>query len=104
MLPITIPLLFGFVAAEMALVNPESTALVWLSHIPFTSPVVMMVRLAIGEGSGGIPIWEVVLSVVILYATFIGVTFLAGRIYRVGILMYGKKVSWKELWKWLRYS
>ena len=63
-----------------------------------------MVRLAIGEGSGGIPIWEVVLSVVILYATFIGVTFLAGSIYRVGILMYGKKVSWKELWKWLRYS
>ena len=65
----------------------------------------MMVRLAMGEGGGaGINIWEVVLSLVLLYGTFVGVTYLAARIYRTGILMYGKKVSWKELWKWLRYS
>lgn len=105
MLPITIPLLFGFVAAEMSLLNPDSAILDVLSFIPFTSPVVMMVRVAMSEG-GGIPImwWEVITSLVLLYATFIGVTYLASRIYRTGILMYGKKVSWKELWKWLRYS
>lgn len=105
MLPITAPMIFGFVVAEMSLLNPDSAAIVWLSHVPFTSPVVMMVRVAMAE-SGGVPLaaWELPLSLVTLFGTFIGTTWLAGRIYRTGILMYGKKTSWKELWKWIRYS
>jgi ABC-2 type transport system permease protein len=69
-----------------------------MSIIPFTSPVIMMVRLPFGVDS-----WELLLSMAILVGTFIASTWLAGRIYRIGILMYGKKVSYKELWKWMRY-
>jgi ABC-2 type transport system permease protein len=70
----------------------------WLSMSPFTSPIIMMVRIPFG-----VPYWELALSMVLLILGFIGTTWVAGRIYRTGILMYGKKVSYKELWKWLRY-
>jgi ABC-2 type transport system permease protein len=79
--------------------NPDSTLSFWLSIIPFTSPIAMMVRLPFG-----VPGWEVALSMVLLIAGFLFTTWLAARIYRVGILMYGKKVSFKELAKWLTYK
>ncbi|MBI4947628.1 MAG: ABC transporter permease [Bacteroidetes bacterium] len=99
MMPITIPLVISFVAAQFIMQNPEGPLAFWLSIIPFTSPVIMMVRLPFG-----VPPWELALSMTLLVITFIFMTWLAGKIYRTGILMYGKKVSYKELWKWLRYS
>ena len=69
-----------------------------MSMIPLTSPISMMIRLPFG-----VPIWQIALSALILVSTFFGVVALAGKIYRVGILMYGKKVTWKELYKWLKY-
>lgn len=99
MLPVTLPLVIAFIAAQFIMQNPESPLSFWFSIIPFTSPVVMMVRLPFG-----VPMWEFILSMTLLVLTFIFMTWLAGKIYRTGILMYGKKVSYKELWKWLRYS
>lgn len=98
MLPITLPIIFSFVMAQVVINNPESTMSFWLSMIPFTSPIIMMVRIPFGVQE-----WEIALSMVLLVLGFIGTTWLAGRIYRTGILMYGKKISYKELWKWLRY-
>ena len=101
MMPITIPLVFGFIVSEFALTNPEGAAVFWFSQIPLTSPIVMMVRVAMGfDGSS---IWELILSMALLIAGFVFCVWLAGKIYRVGILMYGKKVSYKELAKWLKY-
>jgi ABC-2 type transport system permease protein len=99
MLPITLPLVISFIAAQFIMQNPEGNLAFWFSIIPFTSPVVMMVRLPFG-----VPLWEFALSMGLLILTFIFTTWLAGKIYRTGILMYGKKISYKELWKWLRYS
>lgn len=98
MLPITLPIIFSFVMAQVVINNPESPMSFWLSMIPFTSPIIMMVRIPFG-----VPYWELALSMTLLVLGFIGTTWLAGRIYRTGILMYGKKISYKELWKWLRY-
>ena len=98
MLPITIPLIFSFILIQPIMENPDGTLAFWMSMIPFTSPVIMMVRLPFGVDS-----LELLLSMGILVGTFITTTWLAGRIYRTGILMYGKKASYKELWKWLRY-
>ncbi|MBI4929420.1 MAG: ABC transporter permease [Bacteroidetes bacterium] len=99
MMPATIPLIIAFIAAQFIMQNPESPLAFWFSVIPFTSPIVMMVRLPFG-----VPMWELALSMTLLVVGFIFMTWLAGKIYRTGILMYGKKVSYKELWKWLRYS
>jgi ABC-2 type transport system permease protein len=99
MLPITIPLILSFVVAQTIIANPDSPIGFWFSVIPFTSPVVMMVRLPFG-----VPMWEMALSMGLLVIGFIITTWLAGRIYRTGILMYGKKPSWKELGKWLFYK
>ncbi len=101
MMPITIPLLFGFVVAQIAITNPESEAVFWTSIIPLTSPVVMMVRVAMGFDQG--TLWQLYLSMGLLVAGFLICTWMAGRIYRTGILMYGKKTTYKELWKWLFY-
>lgn len=98
MLPVTIPLAIAYIAAAMVMNNPQSNIALWFSLIPFTSPIVMMVRIPFG-----VPWPEVALSMVLLVCGFILTTWLAGRIYRTGILMYGKKVSYKELWKWIRY-
>lgn len=102
MMPITIPLVFGFIVSQMAIENPESNAVFWSSIIPFTSPVVMMVRVAMGFEPG--TEWQLFLSMGLLIAGFIFCTWLAGKIYRTGILLYGKKVSYKELWKWIFYK
>ncbi|MCK4661755.1 MAG: ABC transporter permease [Bacteroidales bacterium] len=98
MFPITIPLILGMVVMLNAIQNPEGQIAFWFSIIPFTSPIVMMVRIPFG-----VPYSELVLSAGLLILTFIGTTWFAGKIYRTGILMYGKKVTYKELWKWFRY-
>lgn len=99
MLPITIPLIFSFVIAQNVIQDPQSSMAFWFSIIPFTSPIIMMVRLPFG-----VPAWEIALSMSLLVLGFIFTTWLAARIYRTGILMYGKKVTWKELGKWLFYK
>ncbi|WP_276359769.1 ABC transporter permease [Daejeonella sp. H1SJ63] len=100
MMPITMPLLFTYIMSFSFIVNnPDSSLSFWLSIIPFTSPIAMMVRLPFG-----VPNWQLALSIVLLIAGFIFTTWIASRIYRVGILMYGKKVSFKELGKWLMYK
>jgi ABC-2 type transport system permease protein len=99
MMPVMLPLMAGYFIAAKMMTNPEGALAFWGSMIPFTSPIVMMARLPFG-----VPFWQIALSVLILYASFIGSTWIAGKIYRTGILMYGKKVTWKELSKWLFYK
>ena len=98
MMPITIPLFLGFIIANMTIYNPDGQLAVWFSMIPFTSPVVMMARIPFG-----VPIEQIWISGALLILGFVFTTWIAARIYRTGILMYGKKVSYRELWKWLRY-
>lgn len=99
MLPITIPLILAFMMMYSIINNPEGPIAFWGSMIPLTSPVVMMARIPFG-----VPYWQIGLSAGILVLTFIFTTWFAGKIYRTGILMYGKKVSYKELWKWVKYK
>jgi ABC-2 type transport system permease protein len=99
MLPITIPLILAFMMAMRIIENPESPVAFWFSMIPLTSPVVMMIRIPYG-----VPLWELGLSAALLVIGFVFATWIAARIYKVGILMYGKKVNYKELWRWFRYS
>ncbi|HLO45542.1 MAG TPA: ABC transporter permease [Leadbetterella sp.] len=99
MLPITIPIIAAFMIAQFVIRDPNSNLAIWTSMIPFTSPIIMMVRIPFG-----VPIWQIVVSVLLLIGGFMFTTWLAARIYRVGILMYGKKVTWKELGKWIFYK
>ena len=101
-LPITIPLVFAYVMSIFVIANPQGPAAFWLSIIPFTSPIVMMVRIVMGIDAGDI--WHIYLSMALLVLGFLFTTWMAARIYRTGILMYGKKVTYKELWKWLTYK
>jgi len=98
-LPITIPLILAFILIQPIMENPDGPLAFWMSIIPFTSPVIMMVRLPFGVAN-----WELAISMGVLILSFILTTYLAGKIYRTGILMYGKKTSYKELWKWLSYK
>jgi ABC-2 type transport system permease protein len=79
--------------------QPDSTFSVWMSMIPLTSPIIMMMRIPFG-----VPYWQIALSFGLLVAGFVFTTWIAAKIYRVGILMYGKKVSYAELWKWIWYK
>jgi ABC-2 type transport system permease protein len=97
-LPIMLPIIFGIYAGIFTAQNPDGPLAIWCSMIPFTSPIVMMVRLPFG-----VPVWQIAISLTILILSFIGTTWMAGKIYRTGILMYGKKATWKELLKWLKY-
>ncbi len=99
MLPVTIPLILAFVVAQTIVQNPSGSLAFWFSIIPFTSPIIMPVRVAMEAA----PLWEILLSSATLILSFLGTVWLASKIYRVGILMYGKKTSYKELWKWIRY-
>ena len=99
MLPVTIPLILSILVVINAINNPDSSVVFWFSIIPFTSPVVMMARIPFG-----VPYWEIILSMTLLVAGFLGMTWVAAKIYRTGILMYGKKVNYREIWKWIRYS
>ena len=99
MLPITLPIILSIMVMMSAIKSPEGPIAFWFSIIPFTSPIVMMARIPFG-----VPVWQLALSIVLLVATFIGMVWVAGKIYRTGILMYGKKPSWKEIGKWLMYK
>ena len=99
MFPITLPIILSIIVMMSAIKNPEGPIAFWFSMIPFTSPVVMMARIPFG-----VPTWQIVLSMFLLIITFVGMVWVAGKIYRTGILMYGKKPSWKELGKWLMYK
>jgi ABC-2 type transport system permease protein len=99
MMPITLLLVFALYAGIYSMDNPDGPLAFWCSLIPITSPIVMMMRLPFE-----VPLWEKLLSLVLLYVTSTGIVWLSGKIYRVGILMYGKKPSFKEIAKWVRYK
>ena len=99
MLPVTIPIIIGLMVAMGTMQNPDSSLSFWCSMIPLTSPIVMMARIPFD-----VPYWQIAVSMVIMLVTFISFVWMAAKVYRTGILMYGKKSSWKEIWKWLRYS
>lgn len=94
---IMMPIIISIIVMMSVFNDPNSPLAVWSSMIPFTSPIVMMARIPFG-----IPTWEIILSLVLLYATFLLTTWLAAKIFRVGIFMHGKRPSWRELWQWVR--
>ncbi len=99
LLPIIMPLILGVYIGFFTVMNdPHGTVATVFSMIPLTSPIVMMMRIPFG-----VPAWQIIVSMIILFGTFFGVVWFAAKIYRVGILMYGKKPTWRELIKWLRY-
>ena len=98
MMPLVLLLVFSMYAGMAGAENPNGSLAFWTSMCPLTSPVVMMVRLPFG-----VPLWQLALSLSLLYASFVGTSYLGGRIYRTGILLYGKRPGLKELWRWLRY-
>jgi len=98
-MPITMPLLLTYVLSFGVIINdPNGPIATWLSFIPFTSPIAMLVRIPFG-----VPTWQIAVSLALLVSTFLLVTWLAAKIYRVGILIYGKKANWKEIIKWMKY-
>ena len=97
--PVTLPLMIGYLISMKTILEPDSSLVFWASIIPFTSPIVMMSRI-----TNGVPLWELIFSLTALFASFFVTTWLAAKIYRTGILMYGKKTSWKEIGKWLFYK
>lgn len=97
-LPVTIPLILAIVVLMNVMNNPNGSVALWFSMIPLTSPIIMMARIPYG-----VPAWQIITSLCILYASFVGMVWTAGKIYRVGIFMHGKKVSWREIIKWIRY-
>lgn len=96
-MPVTIPLMIGYIIALYAFNAPDSSLAVWGSLIPFTSPIVMLARIPFG-----VPGWQIALSIVLLLATTVAMAWLSAKIYKVGILMFGKKTTFKDLWKWLK--
>ena len=96
-LPVTIPLLLAFFIAFYAFKSPDSQVVFWGSIIPFTSPIVMLARIPFG-----VPVWELALSIALLLLTFVLIAYLSAKIYKIGILMFGKKTSFKDLYKWLK--
>ena len=96
-LPVTIPLMLAFFIVFFAFKNPESAVVWWGSMIPFTSPIVMLARIPYG-----VPVWEIIVSVALLFITFVVMAWASAKIYKAGILMFGKKSTWADLWKWLK--
>jgi ABC-2 type transport system permease protein len=90
--PISIPLIIGFIASQIVIQNPDSVLGIALSLFPLTSPITMMMRIPFG-----VPTWQIITSMLLLIATFIGTIWLSGRIFRVGILLFGKKPTWKQM-------
>ncbi len=99
MFPITIPIIASIALSQFIIRDPDGSLAFWMSMVPLTSPIIMMVRIPFG-----VPAWQIALSMALLVAGFIGTTWLAARIYRVGILMYGKKPTYRELSKWIFYK
>ncbi|MES1222606.1 MAG: ABC transporter permease, partial [Bacteroidota bacterium] len=98
-LPITMPIIFSFLIMSIVIYSPDTPLAVWTSIIPFTAPTVMMARIAYGV-PGTVPYWQLFSSMLLLIGGFLFTTWLAGKIYRTGILLYGKKITWKEMMKW----
>ena len=98
-MPVTVPLMLAFFVAIYAFNAPDSPIVWWCSMIPFTSPIVMLARIPFG-----VPMWELALSIVLLLATFVACGWASAKIYKIGILMFGKKTTFKDLWKWLRQN
>ena len=96
-LPVTVPLMVAYFIALYAFNAPDSNIALWGSLIPFTSPIVMLARIPFG-----VPFWQILLSVVLLLLTTAACAWLSAKTYKVGILMYGKKTTYKDLWKWLK--
>ena len=94
-IPLTIPLMLAYIIALYAFRAPDSSIAFWGSMIPFTSPIVMLARIPYG-----VPMWQLVLSIVLLFLTFVVCAWVSAKIYKVGILMFGKKSTFKDLWKW----
>ena len=99
-LPITIPLMVGLFIMLHTFQHPSSTLSVWASIIPFTSPMVMLARIPFGV----VPVWQLIISIVLLIATFVAAVYVSAKIYKVGILTYGKKATFKDIWNWIRYK
>lgn len=99
MFPVTIPIILAIIVAQMVVQNPGSPLSFWFSMIPFTAPILMAVRLPFG-----VPAWELALSMSLMVVGFLATTWIAARIYRVGVLMYGKKPTFKELFRWITYK
>lgn len=98
-MPITLPLILAILVMFSGIKSPDGSIAFWFSMIPLTSPIVMLARIPFG-----VPVWQLALSATLLVATFVVTTWFAAKIYRTGILLYGKKGSWKEMWKWIRYK
>ena len=98
-IPLTVPLMLGYIIALYAFKAPDSSIAFWASMFPFTSPIVMIARLPFG-----VPGWEIAVSLGLLILTFVVCAWASAKIYKVGILMFGKKSSWKDLWKWLKQN
>lgn len=99
MLPVAMPLVFGMIISSFLIMNPDGAMADTFAVVPFTSPIVMMVKVAMGETG-----WLLVISMIVLILSFLGTIWIAGRIYKTGILMYGKKTSYREIWKWITYK
>lgn len=99
MLPVTMPIILSIIIMMNAIVHPEGSLATWSSLIPFFSPIIMMARIPFGV-PGTVPWWQLGTSMALLVAGFLFTTWLSAKIYRTGILMYGKKATWKEMWKW----
>ena len=99
-LPITIPLILSIAMIEVIVNNPDGTFAFWMSIFPLSSPIIMMVRLPFG----GVESWEILLSTTVLLLSFLLTTWVSSRIYRIGILMYGKKATFRELYKWIKFK
>ena len=102
LLPLTIPMVFALTMAGKVIDDPSSSLAFWLSEIPFTSPIIMIIRIAMGIGDSSVEIWEIALSLFLLTITFIATTWLSSKIYSKGVLSYGKKTSYSDLFKWLK--
>ena len=100
--PITLLFVIAFMVVIVGISSNEvdTPIMIICSFIPFTSPMVMLARIPF---EGAVPTWELLLSIGLLLVTFLGIVYLSGKIYRIGILMYGKKATWKDLWKWIKY-
>lgn len=102
--PVILPLMLAiYVGFFSVFSNPHGPIAVGFSLFPLTSPIVMLMRLPAGIGEGGVPLWQLLASIALLIGTFLGIVYLAAKIYRVGILMYGKRPTYRELVRWLRY-
>jgi len=98
-MPITMPLILSIIVMISGIKSPDGPLAFWFSMIPFTSPIIMLTRIPFG-----VPTWQLITSAGLLIVTFVVVTWMAAKIYRTGILLYGKKYTWKEMWKWIRYK